>query len=103
MKLHTLEKFFFLRFVELPKQLLPALSVTQHTIAQSENYQPTSPPITTSPPRTAPEDMLWLMECGTTEVAMGNSTGLVLTMRTTLPDPGVSKMQKNGRSQPSSV
>ena len=34
---------------------------------------------------------------------MGNSTGLVLTMRTTLPDPGVSKMQKNGRSQPSSV
>ena len=34
---------------------------------------------------------------------MGNSTGLVFTMRTTLPDPGVSRMQKNGRSQPSSV
>ena len=59
-----------------------------------------SPPITTSPP---PEDISWLMEFGTTAAVMGNSTGAVLTTRTTLPDPGVSRMQKNGLSKPSSV
>ena len=31
------------------------------------------------------------------------SMGAVLTMRTTLPEPGVSRMAKNGRSRPSSV
>merc|ERR1719428_1604527 len=67
------------------------------------DYQPTSPPMTTSPPRTAPEDISWLMVKGTTEAYMGNSTGLVFTTRTTLPDPGVGRKQKNGRSQPSSV
>merc|ERR1719269_160543 len=67
------------------------------------DYQPTSPPMTTSPPRTTFDAISWLMEWGTTDAAIGNSTGLVFTMRTTLPDPGVSRMQKNGRSQPSSV
>merc|ERR1719440_1051781 len=43
------------------------------------------------------------MELGTTEAVMGNSTGAVLTMRTTLPEPGVAKRQKKGRSRPSSV
>merc|ERR1719291_1260303 len=65
--------------------------------------QPTSPPITTSPPKTACEDMSVLMEWGATAAVMGNSTGAVLTMRTTLPDPGVSRMPKKGRSRPSSV
>merc|ERR1719240_1470756 len=67
------------------------------------NYQPTSPPITTSPPSTAPEPISSLMVYGTTDAYIGNSTGLVLTTRTTLPDPGVGRKQKNGRSQPSSV
>mmetsp|Transcript_12815 Transcript_12815/g.30206 ORF Transcript_12815/g.30206 Transcript_12815/m.30206 type:complete len:228 (+) Transcript_12815:162-845(+) len=62
-----------------------------------------SPPMTTSPPRTAPEVISLLIECGTTPAVMGNSTGAVLTMRTTLPEPGVSSTQKKGRSQPSSV
>merc|ERR1712194_49956 len=66
-------------------------------------YQPMSPPMTTSPPRTAPEVISLLIECGTTPAVMGNSTGAVLTMRTTLPEPGVSSTQKKGRSQPSSV
>merc|ERR1719181_2048343 len=66
-------------------------------------HQPTSPPMTTSPPRTAPEFMSLLMEPGTTDAVIGNSTGAVLTTRTTLPEPGVSRTQKNGRSQPSSV
>merc|ERR1719263_199525 len=47
--------------------------------------------------------MSLLMEPGTTDAVIGNSTGAVLTTRTTLPEPGVSRMQKNGRSQPSSV
>ena len=62
-----------------------------------------APPMTTSPPRTAPDDMSLLMESGTTDAVMGNSTGAVLTTRTTLPEPGVSRTQKKGRSQPSSV
>mmetsp|Transcript_12816 Transcript_12816/g.30210 ORF Transcript_12816/g.30210 Transcript_12816/m.30210 type:complete len:228 (+) Transcript_12816:162-845(+) len=62
-----------------------------------------SPPMTTSPPRTAPEVISLLIECGTTPAVIGNSTGAVLTMRTTLPEPGVSSTQKKGRSQPSSV
>merc|ERR1719326_1595873 len=70
---------------------------------QSRAYQPMSPPMTTSPPRTAPVDISWLMELGTTPAVMGNSTGAVLTTRTTLPEPGVSRMQKNDRSRPSSV
>eukprot|EP00964_Phaeocystis_antarctica_P061371 scaffold36678_cov49-Phaeocystis_antarctica.AAC.1 len=45
-----------------------------------------SPPMTTSPPRTAPEDISLLIECGTTPAVIGNSTGAVLTMRTTLPE-----------------
>merc|ERR1719421_318131 len=66
-------------------------------------HQPTSPPMTTSPPRTAPEFMSLLMEPGTTDAVIGNSTGAVFTTRTTLPEPGVSRTQKKGRSQPSSV
>ena len=62
------------------------------------SYQPTSPPMTASP-----EDMSWLIMSGTTPAVIGNSTGAVLTMRTTLPDPGVSRTQKKGRSRPSSV
>merc|ERR1712127_348904 len=54
-------------------------------------YQPTSPPMTTSPPRTAPLFMSLLIEPGTTEAVIGNSTGAVLTT------------QKKGLSQPSSV
>ena len=42
-----------------------------------------SPPMTTSA-----ADMSVLMECGTTPAVMGNSIGAVLTMRTTLPEPG---------------
>merc|ERR1719247_2381261 len=66
-------------------------------------YQPMSPPMTTSPPSTAPEPTFWLMELGTTAAVMGNSTGAVLTTRTTLPEPGVSRTAKKGRSKPSSV
>ena len=62
-----------------------------------------SPPMTTSPPRMAPDSIMELIECGTTPAVIGNSTGAVLTMRTTLPEPGVSRTQKKGRSQPSSV
>mmetsp|Transcript_14909 Transcript_14909/g.37186 ORF Transcript_14909/g.37186 Transcript_14909/m.37186 type:complete len:264 (-) Transcript_14909:147-938(-) len=61
-------------------------------------HQPASPPTTTS--LTA---MFSLMTYGTTEAVMGNSTGDVLTTRTTLPDPMVSKKHKKGRSRPSSV
>mmetsp|Transcript_14906 Transcript_14906/g.37179 ORF Transcript_14906/g.37179 Transcript_14906/m.37179 type:complete len:264 (-) Transcript_14906:147-938(-) len=61
-------------------------------------HQPASPPTTTS--LTA---MFSLMTYGTTEAVMGNSTGDVLTTRTTLPDPMVSKKHKKGRSSPSSV
>eukprot|EP00964_Phaeocystis_antarctica_P019861 scaffold10954_cov63-Phaeocystis_antarctica.AAC.2 len=46
-------------------------------------YQPASPPMTTSP-----DDMMSLMEWGTTAAVMGNSTGAVFTTRTTLPEPG---------------
>merc|ERR1712127_1025866 len=52
-------------------------------------YQPTSPPMTTSPPRTAPLFMSLLIEPGTTEAVIGNSTGAVLTTRTTLPAGGL--------------
>merc|ERR1719387_3438439 len=65
-------------------------------------HHPTSPPMTTSPPRTAYESASWLIEFGTTEAVIGNSMGAVFTTRTTLPEPGVSRMQKNGRSRPSS-
>ena len=53
----------------------------------------------------APPDaaMSALIECGTMPAVIGNSTGAVLTTRTTLPEPGVSSTQKKGRSQPSSV
>merc|ERR1719191_1564894 len=91
---------------EIKKRMQLALAAMQiNACAQTTTtiYQPTSPPITTSPPRTAPEPISWLMECGTTPAVIGNSTGLVFTMRITLPAPGVSRMQKNGRSQPSSV
>ena len=40
-------------------------------------YQPMSPPMTTSPPRTAPVFMSLLIEPGTTEAVIGNSTGAV--------------------------
>jgi hypothetical protein len=62
------------------------------------HYRPMSPPMMTSA-----KDMSVLIECGTTPAVMGNSIGAVLTMRTTLPEPGVSRMAKNGRSRPSSV
>ena len=61
-------------------------------------HRPISPPMMTSC-----EDISSLMVCGTTPAVMGNSTGAVLTMRITLPEPGVSRTQKNGRSRPSSV
>merc|ERR1719379_2984386 len=82
---------------------LAAVQINACAQTTTTDYQPTSPPMTTSPPRTAPEPIPWLMECGTTPAVIGNSTGLVFTMRITLPAPGVSRMQKNGRSQPSSV
>merc|ERR1719460_3306612 len=82
---------------------LAAVQIAARAQTTTTDYQPTSPPMTTSPPRTAPSAMPWLMECGTTPAVMGNSTGLVFTMRITLPAPGVSRMQKNGRSHPSSV
>merc|ERR1719231_379174 len=66
-------------------------------------YQPTSPPITTSPPSTTSEDMSWLMRWGTTAQVIGNSAGAVFTTRTTLPEPGVPRKHRKGRSQPSSV
>merc|ERR1719421_1268845 len=91
---------------EIQKQMQLALAAMQSTACSQTttgDYQPTSPPMTTSPPRTAPSAIPWLMECGTTPAVIGNSTGLVFTMRITLPAPGVSRMQKNGRSQPSSV
>ena len=60
-------------------------------IASRPIHQPASPPRTTSPPRTAPEENSSLIEWGTTPAVMGNSTGAVLTMRTTLPEPGVTR------------
>ena len=39
----------------------------------------------------------------TTEAVMGNSTGPVLTILTTLPELGVAILQKKGRSNPSSL
>jgi len=59
--------------------------------------------MTTSPPRTAPVDISLLIKWGMTAQVKGNSMGAVLTMRTTLPGPGVSRKQKNGRSRPASV
>merc|ERR1719271_1492751 len=85
------------------QRTLAAVQIAARAQTTTTDYQPTSPPMTTSPPRTAPSAMPWLMECGTTPAVIGNSTGLVFTMRITLPAPGVSRMQKNGRSQPSSV
>merc|ERR1719247_972209 len=85
------------------QRALAAVQIAARSQTTTTDYQPTSPPMTTSPPRTAPSAMPWLMECGTTPAVMGNSTGLVFTMRITLPAPGVSRMQKNGRSHPSSV
>merc|ERR1719440_1042144 len=85
------------------QRTLAAVQIAARAQTTTTDYQPTSPPMTTSPPRTAPSAIPWLMECGTTPAVIGNSTGLVFTMRITLPAPGVSRMQKNGRSQPSSV
>jgi len=87
-----------------PPHSLPSLACSSAR-RSSTVYQPPieSPPMTTSPPRTAPDDMSELMACGTTAAVIGNSTGAVFTTRTTLPEPGVSKKQKKGRSQPSSV
>merc|ERR1719440_2199312 len=85
------------------QRALAAMQIAARAQTTTTDYQPTSPPMTTSPPRTAPSAIPWLMECGTTPAVIGNSTGLVFTMRITLPAPGVSRMQKNGRSQPSSV
>ena len=66
--------------------------------APPAHYRPRSPPMMTSA-----KDLSVLIECGPTPAVMGNSMGAVLTMRTTLPEPGVSRMAKNGRSRPSSV
>ena len=74
------------------------LSLCARAATPPAHYRPRSPPMMTSA-----KDMSVLIECGTTPAVMGNSIGAVLTMRTTLPEPGVSRMAKNGRSRPSSV
>ena len=85
--------------ISYPNIIIPSSALD--TIQQMAVFY--SPPMTTSPPRMAPVAMSALIECGTMPAVIGNSTGAVLTTRTTLPEPGVSSTQKNGRSQPSSV
>mmetsp|Transcript_819 Transcript_819/g.1175 ORF Transcript_819/g.1175 Transcript_819/m.1175 type:complete len:208 (-) Transcript_819:444-1067(-) len=81
----------------------PSMPTSLVPLTAAGFYQPRSPPMTTSPPRTALADMSGLIKCETTEAVIGNSTGAVFTTRTTLPDPGVWRTQKNGRFRPSSV
>ena len=98
-----------------PSSIIIVLLSIHHTLISAPMHFPVAhhflfceplhelPPMTTSPPRTALLESSALIECGTTPAVIGNSTGAVLTMRTTLPEPGVSRKQKKGRSQPSSV
>ena len=65
----------------------------QNVKPSARAYQPTSPPMTTSPPP-PPALISSLTENGTTPAVIGNSTGAVLTMRTTLPEPGISRTEK---------
>ena len=53
---------------------------------------PVASPLTTTSPECPPV----LMARGTTAAIKGNSTGAVLMTRTVLPEPGLSRTQKNG-------
>ena len=84
-----------------PKELVLARAWGHNPCAR-----PAPPPACTLPANIAADDDVGqghvsvLIECGTTPAVMGNSIGAVLTMRTTLPEPGVLRMAKNGRSRP---
>ena len=61
-------------------------------------YTRAAPPYPVASPlmTTSPECPPVLMARGTTAAIKGNSTGAVLMTRTVLPEPGLSRTQKNG-------